>query len=267
MSIRYLGTAGFVIEGSQRTVVIDPFVSRPGLLATGLRRLVPDAALIRRVIPRADDVLVGHAHHDHVMDAPALCAMTGARLIGSPSVGHVGRAAGLPASQIRVTEGRESIPCGAAVVVGAPSRHGRVYLGRVTLPGVITAPPPWPPRFTDLRHGLVLNWHLTIDGVRVVHVDSADFIDEELAGLEADVLCLCAIGRRYRPGYVADAVRLLRPRYVLACHWDWFFTPYGAPLRMLPGVDLAGFVEEITAAGAEPVVLPLDGVLRVRGDL
>ena len=34
---------------------------------------------------RADDVLVGHAHMDHVLDAPSLCMRTGARLIGSPS--------------------------------------------------------------------------------------------------------------------------------------------------------------------------------------
>ena len=67
------------MQHAQHTVVLDPYVSRPGLLATGLRPLRPDAELIRRVIPRADDVLVGHAHHDHVLDAPELCRQTGAR--------------------------------------------------------------------------------------------------------------------------------------------------------------------------------------------
>jgi L-ascorbate metabolism protein UlaG (beta-lactamase superfamily) len=94
-----------------------------------------------------------------------------------------------------------------------------------------------------------------------VHIDTAEFFADEMQGLKADVLCLCAIGRKYRPNYVAEAVALLEPKIVVACHWDWFFTPYEAEPKCLPGVDLPGFVEEITDAGAEAVVLPFDGVL------
>ena len=42
----------------------------------------------------------------------------------------------------------------------------------------------------------------------VVHIDSADFIEQELQGRQADIVCLCAIGRKYRPNYVKDVVRL-----------------------------------------------------------
>ena len=94
-----------------------------------------------------------------------------------------------------------------------------------------------------------------------MHIDSADFIEEELQGLQADIICLCAIGRHYRPGYVADAVRILKPRWIIPCHWDWFFTPFEGPHLMLPGVDLPGFVEEIRAAGVTPAVLPIGGEL------
>ncbi|MEI8255775.1 MAG: hypothetical protein WCJ30_08895, partial [Deltaproteobacteria bacterium] len=54
MSLSYLGTAGFVLEAAGRTIVLDPFVTRPGLLATVLRPLAPDTRTIRRLIPRAD---------------------------------------------------------------------------------------------------------------------------------------------------------------------------------------------------------------------
>jgi L-ascorbate metabolism protein UlaG (beta-lactamase superfamily) len=265
--LRYLGTAGFELvqlRGEERVLVLDPFLTRPGLLETATRPLVPNAELIAEVLPRADDVLVGHAHHDHVLDAPELCRRTGARLIGSPATINVGRAAGLPESQLVLTTGRERLRSGDAIVEGLPSRHGRVYFNRVTLPGDITEPPPWPPRFRDLRHGLVLNWYVELGGVRIVHVDSADFIDEELAGHACDVLCLCAIGRAYRRGYTQSIVRLLKPRWVVACHWDYFFTPYRGEQRCLPGVDLPGFCDEIRAAGAEPIVLPFDGELGVR---
>lgn len=263
--LRYLGTAGFVLEAAQHTLVIDPFVTRTGLLDTVFSRLVPDEARIRALIPRADDVLVGHAHYDHVLDAPALCHHTGARLIGSPAVGMCGRAAGLPESQIRVTEGGEDIESGPGLVRGLPSRHGRVYFNRVTLPGDIVAPPSWPPRLRELRHGLVLNWLVELGGLRLVHIDSADFLDEQLLPLgQVDVLCLCAIGRAYRPSYVEDALRLLRPRIVVACHWDLFATPFEQEPYLLPGVDLPGFLDEIRRAGSEPVVLPLGGTIGLR---
>jgi L-ascorbate metabolism protein UlaG (beta-lactamase superfamily) len=260
LKLRYLGTAGFVLEGGGRTLVIDPFLTRPGVVDTLRGPMVPDAARLRRYLPRADDVLIGHSHYDHVLDAPELCHQTGARFIGSPDACNVARAAGLPAAQIVETRGREDIPCGHHVVArGVPSRHGRVYMGRVTLPGTIDRPPPWPPRLRDLPHGLVLNWWVDVAGVRVVHVDSADFIEQELEGMRCDVLCLCAIGRHWRPGYTRIAIEMLQPTYVVACHWDWFGVPYEAHPLLLPGVDLPGFVDEIAACGAQPVVLPFEG--------
>ena len=261
VTLRYLGTAGFEVTAGQHTVVIDPYVTRTGVLGH-LRPLVPDADLIARLLPKADDVVVGHAHHDHVLDAPELCRQTGARFIGSPSACNVARAAGLPAHQLVETRGREDIPTGPGILRGLPSRHGRVYFGRVTLPGTIDQPPPWPPYFWQLKHGLVLNWLLDIAGVRMVHVDSADFISQELADIgHADIACLCAIGRKYRPGFVREAIERLQPRYVMACHWDLFTTPYDAPPRLLPGVDLPGFVDEVRAAGSTPLILPFEGTV------
>jgi L-ascorbate metabolism protein UlaG (beta-lactamase superfamily) len=68
-------------------------------------------------------------------------------------------------------------------------------------------------------------------------------------------LCLCAVGRAYRKDYTRRIVELTRPRVVIPCHWDDFTLPYDVPPRQLPGVDVAGFVEEIRSAGASPVVL------------
>jgi L-ascorbate metabolism protein UlaG (beta-lactamase superfamily) len=262
VQLTYLGTAGFVVRGHGRTLVLDPYVSRPGVRATLLRPLVSDARLVERLLPEADDVLVGHAHHDHVLDAPALCLRTGARLIGSRATCMVGRAAGVPEAQLRETRGREDIASGAFTIRGLPSRHGKAIFGRVPLPGDITAPPPWPPRVMDLRHGLVLNWRLEVSGFSMVHVDSADFVDEELDGLRADVVCLCAIGRHYRPRYVRTIVERLRPRWVVPCHWDTMLTPIDAAPHLIPGVDLPGMFDEIRAAGAEPLPLPILGHAR-----
>ena len=257
--IQYHGTAGFTLQTSQTTLVLDPFVTRPTLLQTGLKPLVPNQELVHSVFPRADAVLVGHSHHDHILDAPEVCLHTGAKFIGSPDSVNVARAAGVPEGQLLATQGREDIPVEAAIVRGVPSRHGKVYAGRIPLPGNITSPPPWPPRLRDLRHGQVLNWHVQLDGLNVVHIDTADLIDAEFAGLQADVVCLCAIGRRYRPNYVASVVQKLNPTWIIPCHWDWFFTPYQQPPKLLPGVDLGGFIQEIADHNVQPVVLPIDG--------
>jgi L-ascorbate metabolism protein UlaG (beta-lactamase superfamily) len=259
LSLTYLGVAGFVLRAAGHTIALDPYVSRHGLLQLLTQPLVSDAARLARWIPHAHDVFVGHAHYDHVLDAPALCARTGARLIGSRAVCMVGRAAGLSETKLLETQGREDIVSGPFVVRGVPSRHGKVFRGRVLFPGDIEAPPAWPPRVAALRHGLVLNWHVRMGGFSIVHVDSAEFVADELRGLSADVVCLCAAGWRERRGYVAEIVRLLKPRFVLPCHWDTMITPLEAPARVLPGVDLEGMLREILRAGVQPLMLPLLG--------
>lgn len=258
LDIQYLGTAGFVISDGERTLVLDPYVTRPGLLTSLTKPLAPDAALIRRLIPKADDVLIGHAHHDHVLDGPDLCKQTGARLIGSRATFQVGLAAGLAPEQMVATDGREDIPSGHWTVRGLPSRHGKIF-GRIPFPGDLTAPPPWPPRMSDLRHGLVLNWLVDTGKLKVMHIDSADFIDEELAEQRCDVLCLCAIGRQARPNYVRDVIRYLQPTWVIPCHWDTMITPVEAEPDLLPGVDLPGFIAEIEAEGVIPLLTPILG--------
>lgn len=258
LCIQYLGTAGFVISQDDHHVVLDPYVTRPDLTTSLTQPLLPNAPLIRRLIPQANDVLIGHAHHDHILDGPDLCKQTGARLIGSSSTMQVGIAAGLPPEQLVSTEGREDIASGSWTVRGFPSRHGKIF-GRIPFPGDLTAPPPWPARMHQLRHGLVLNWLVDTGKLKVMHIDSADFIDEELQGHACDIVCLCAIGRQSRPNYVRDVVKYLKPRWVIPCHWDTMITPIESVPDLLPGVDLPGFIEEIKAAGAIPLLTPILG--------
>ena len=249
----FLGTAGFMVASQERTFVLDPYVSRAGLWRTAFGRLPVDEARVRQYVPVADEVLIGHSHHDHALDGPAVCKHTGARLLGSASTMNLARAYGLDAAQhVEVTAG-VPVPCGAAIATPLASRHGKALLGRIPLPGNIDAPPTWPPRVYDLRHGPVFHWHLQLGGVRVLHVDSADFLDDQLA--EADVLLLCAVGRQYRQDYTRTLLQRVKPRVVIPCHWDDFTLPLEAPPRQLPGVDVEGFVEEIRAGGAEAVVL------------
>ncbi len=258
IELTYLGTAGFVVKSPERTIVLDPYLTRIGISSI-FKPMVVNTALLKKHIPHADEVLIGHAHYDHILDGPDLCKQTGARLIGSKATCMVGRAAGLPESQLKATDGREDIACGAWTVRGLPSIHGKAVFGRIPIPGDILTPPVWPPKILDLKHGLVLNWVVDTGKLRIVHIDSADFIPQELQGLKADVVCLCAIGRSYRPNYVKEVVALLQPKWIVPCHWDTMFTHYENEPDYIPGVDLAGFIQEIRDAGVEPIVMPLRG--------
>ena len=261
LKIRYLGTAGFILSDQHRTVVLDPFISRPSLWQTFTQPLLSDPALVKRYISKADEVLIGHAHYDHILDAPEVCKQTGARLIGSQASLMYGRSAGLSEQQILETKGRETIDCGKWQVVGLPSIHGKALFGRVPLPGDMTTPPPYPPKFHHLRRGQVFNWWIHTGKLSVVHIDSADFIEQELQGRQADIVCLCAIGRKYRPNYVKDVVRLLKPKYIIPCHWDTMLTPIDQPPKLLPGVNIPEFIDEIKACGVIPLFMPILGEL------
>ena len=102
-----------------------------------------------------------------------MCRQTGARLIGSRATAMIGRAAGLPESQLLETKGREDSACGKWTVRGIPSLHSKVICGRVSFPGDIASPPNWPPRIYGLKHGLVLNWLIVTGELRVMHIDAA----------------------------------------------------------------------------------------------
>ena len=53
LKIKYLGTAGFILSDQHRTVVLDPFISRPNLTQTFTQPLLSDPELVRQHIPNA----------------------------------------------------------------------------------------------------------------------------------------------------------------------------------------------------------------------
>ncbi len=263
-TLRWQGVAGFSLEHDQKTLCIDPYVSRSGLAKTLFGRLDVDHDSLERCFPRADAILIGHSHYDHVLDAPALARRTGATLYGCASSARVARGWGLAEDQIWVVSPDEEVELVHGSAKAVPSDHGKFFLGRGGWPhGTITEPIRYPPKTSQLKHGQVFTWWADWGGLRIVHVDSADYDTERNRKLDCDVLCLCAVGRQYRPGYTREIIDATRPSLVVPCHWDHFFLPLDAPTRQLPGVDLEGFVREIEACGAKPVVLPIGGSLGI----
>jgi len=267
--IRWLGTAGHVIETATTTLLIDPFLSRPSLPAlTG--RIAPDEAAIRARLPaRVDAVLCGHSHFDHLLDAPFIARSTGAPLAGSATTCMFARASGVAESQLVVVPATgRTFTVGDITVRFVPSLHGRIVFGRVPFPGEVGSPPPLPARAWHYRMGGAFGILLEAGGLRIYHNGSADLIDAELDGTRADVLLVGLAGRKGTRDYLRRLCDALAPQLIVPTHHDAFFGPLDGDLRLLPGIDLDGFVSDarghapsatiVTPAYDEPLAIPAD---------
>jgi L-ascorbate metabolism protein UlaG (beta-lactamase superfamily) len=257
--LSWLGTAGFVVEAGSTTLLIDPFLSRPGLGRLA-RRLVPDDLAIARHVPRkVDAVLCGHSHFDHVADAPRIAKLTKAKLVGSPSTCAWGRAEGLDEDRlVTIPPSGALLRFGDVEVRFVPSRHGKILFGRVPLVGEVTRTPRGPGRLWHYKMGGAFGILIRAGGVSIYHNGSADLIDAELDGERADVLLCGLAGRGGTENYVARLVNALAPRLVVPTHHDAFFAPLERGLHLLPGIDVEGFVSEVYLRAPEASVITPD---------
>ncbi|MFO0666576.1 MAG: MBL fold metallo-hydrolase [Polyangiaceae bacterium] len=246
LRVQWLGTASHVVSSAQTTVLIDPFVSRPSFGELLLDRLRPKQSEIDKYIPEKVDLIVcGHSHFDHVLDAPMIAKLRGAKLAGSISTCMWARAEGVPESQlIAISPNGGTFGVGDFEVTFVPSHHGRVAFGRVPFPGEVREVPRVPARFWHYRMGGAFGILLRSRGITVYHNGSADLIDAELEGKKADVLLACLAGRKGTERYLPRLVRALSPSLVVPTHHDAFFAPLSEGQRLLPGIDLEGFISE-----------------------
>jgi L-ascorbate metabolism protein UlaG (beta-lactamase superfamily) len=269
--ISWLGTAGFIIESRETTLLVDPFVTRPGLQRIARPFVPDDVAIARHVLgtapaPRSpqqprriDAVLCGHSHYDHVADAPRIAKLANAKLVGSASTCAWGRAEGLPPSQlVRIPPAGAVVRFGDIEVRFVASRHGRVALGRVPFPGEVRGTPIPPKRIWHYRMGGAYGLLIRAPGVSIYHNGSADLIDAELEGEHADVLLACLAGRKGTENYVGRLASALSPKLVIPTHHDAFFAPLERGLHLLPGIDLEGFVSEVFTRVPDAAVITPD---------
>ncbi|CAN5859216.1 hypothetical protein BH11MYX4_BH11MYX4_57780 [soil metagenome] len=81
LRVRFYGVDGFLIQRGDDAVLTAPLFTRPSMIeaSTGIP-VTSDAALVARGLPAAvrpsiRAVLSGHAHYDHLLDAPAVLGL------------------------------------------------------------------------------------------------------------------------------------------------------------------------------------------------
>jgi L-ascorbate metabolism protein UlaG (beta-lactamase superfamily) len=251
LALTYLGVAGWQIESAGKTILIDPYFSRPKLDGP----IASDAAAVAARSPkRADLIVVGHSHVDHLLDAPAVALATGADVLGSDSTARVARSLGVPANRIIPIKGGEDYAFDGYSVRVLPSLHSALDAKHMhELGGTITTVPPRV--FDDWKEGGTFNYLVRVGGHTIFVSSTANFIERELEGLRPDIAIIATGLRQEIFDYTCRLLTVLgKPKLVYTTHFDnW----RGPPVDEPPNEDLRAFVEEVHACSpATRVVIP-----------
>jgi L-ascorbate metabolism protein UlaG (beta-lactamase superfamily) len=113
--VRWLGTTNYEVTYRGSIFLLDAYYDRiPQSHAIGVAA---------REVTKATAIFIGHAHYDHVADAATVARQTGATVVGAPSAGEVVSAMGVPARQIRVVKGGETLQYPGVTVQAVLGRH------------------------------------------------------------------------------------------------------------------------------------------------
>ena len=126
LSLRWLGTAGFVLSYEGITVLIDPYVTRLSLGDLLRGRVVHSSGeALSRWVPAADAVLVGHTHFDHALDVPVIAGRDGCPVYGGTAMARLMTLHGLQHQAVVVqpyeVEEIGPFPCGSSLAPTASS--------------------------------------------------------------------------------------------------------------------------------------------------
>jgi hypothetical protein len=95
--IRWLGTSNFEVAFHGKIILMDTYYNRPARTRS--------VGFTVDQVRKADAILIGHAHSDHISDVAFVAAQTGAPVLGSAITSTTAQTLGVPAAQTRTFKG------------------------------------------------------------------------------------------------------------------------------------------------------------------
>ncbi|MGH7019016.1 MAG: MBL fold metallo-hydrolase, partial [Brevundimonas sp.] len=239
LTVRFLGTSSLTFDDGRDVVVIDGYLSRPGVVALLTQPLRPDQAAIARHLKRAgirrvSALYVAHTHFDHALDSASLAKAYGAALHGTDTMAAIAAAEGVEAPVHRLVSGQSST-VGAFKVTPFSTPHSP---GDVAA-GATAADFRFPARARAYPEGGAHSFLIEHGTCRILIVPSAGQPGDSFHGVRADVVML-GVGNLSRQGpeavaaYWRDTVGATGARLVIPIHWDDFSRSLDRPLAPFP---------------------------------
>ena len=119
LAIRWTGYSNFELAYNGQVMLLDAYFDRGSTFAPlGFKAMD---------VKKADAILIGHGHFDHMSDAASVGARTGAVVVGAPLTVEKLKTQNLDAKQIRAVTGRggEVLKLGKFEVEAILGRHGQ----------------------------------------------------------------------------------------------------------------------------------------------
>lgn len=275
VNVIWLGTAGVLLEDGDTGILIDPYISRFGMLKIALGiPLPPDKDTVKKWSQRLGKnnikaVVVSHSHFDHSLDAPYFVVETDSVLIGSESTVNIGRGASLKPEQLTKVVPDQNIQVGSFTLKFIESLHGPALFGRIPYVGTIDKPltPPRPAK--DYKLGQTYAIHISHPSGTIVHHGSAGFVPGMYDAIRADVVLLGIAGRGNTQEYLNNVPLKLGSKLIIPVHFDNFFVSLEKKMKNLPGVKLKEFLAtaenyrgcfelKFLSIGEKTAILPLN---------
>jgi L-ascorbate metabolism protein UlaG (beta-lactamase superfamily) len=239
LAVRWTGFSNFELAYQGKIILLDAYFDRG--------RDYPPLGFTAAEVKKADAIIIGHGHYDHMSDAASVGIRTGAPLVGAALTTDVLKSEQVPASQIRTVTGKGGELLrfdGFAVqpilaLHGQPDKHVTqvlegAYNSLLAKPDadaeaeekVIAARGTFDPRV--ITEGTIAYLITLDDGFRIMYRDSGgrvtDYekaameklggVDLALVGLSADILNVPTEQQ------ALEHVRLYKPDVFMPAHHD-----------------------------------------------
>jgi L-ascorbate metabolism protein UlaG (beta-lactamase superfamily) len=118
LAVRWIGYSNFELAYNGQIVLLDAYYDRGGIY--------PSLGFKAADVKKADAILIGHGHFDHMSDAASVGAQTKALVVGGPPTAEKLATQPIPAQQVKAVTGRggEAFKVGAMTVEPILGRHG-----------------------------------------------------------------------------------------------------------------------------------------------
>ena len=287
VELRYLGVGGWSIRSARGHLLTAPLFSNPRMLRTAVAPISWDSIRIREGLEHVGetdlsdvtDILVGHAHYDHLLDVPWILANRAprARVLASRTAVLQGRTVGRelgvdPERFVEVSPGSVADPVspgrwfttgdGAFRVLAIRSDHAPHLDGLQLYRGNREVAPDRLDSADDWVEGETLAWLIDVlaaDGSIALRIYYQDAVSREPRGAipppevrgddrGIDVAILVPatfVEARWYPEWILENVE---PEFVLLGHWEDFFQPVTRPTEPVALTPLPDFITRLRRA-------------------